>query len=112
MIELGVRPHLPGIPSTAGHVRYRAHPKPRSAACRRPAPALRTWWLALLLVVLGAGWGLQFTLLKISVDANLDELGILASSMVLLAVIYALLLTWRVCPSAAPSWLPAISRPA
>jgi hypothetical protein len=63
----------------------------------------------------GGAWrrlGLQFTLLKISVDANLDELGILASSMVLLAVIYALLLTWRVCLSAAPSWLPAISRPA
>jgi drug/metabolite transporter (DMT)-like permease len=88
MIELGARAHTATIPATADHARYPARPSP-------PAPRLRTWWLALMLVVLGAGWGLQFTLLKIAVDAKLDELGILAGSMVLLAAIYALHLTWR-----------------
>ena len=62
----------------------------------------------LLLVVLGAGWGLQFTLLKISVDAKLDEPGILAGSMVLLAAIY----TASSSRLAAPSWRRGICRPA
>ncbi len=90
MIEFGARAHTATIPATADHARY---PGPSKSA--GTGGVLRTWWLALLLVVLGAGWGLQFTLLKIAVDAKLDELGILAGSMVLLAAIYALHLTWR-----------------
>ena len=61
----------------------------------RPGGSLKAWWYGLLLLVLGASWGLQFTLLKICVDARLGEFGILAGSLVLLAALYALLLTGR-----------------
>jgi drug/metabolite transporter (DMT)-like permease len=57
--------------------------------------SLRICWYGLLLLALGASWGLQFTLLKICVDARLGEIGILAGSMALLAALYALLVTFR-----------------
>jgi len=95
MIELGERRYPTPAPAAPERARGEGTIAPRRPAGRRPAPALRTCWHALLLVVLGASWGLQFTLLKISVDARLGELGILAGSMILLAAIYALLLTWR-----------------
>lgn len=46
------------------------------------------WWHTFLLFVLGASWGLQFTLLKISTGGHLGELGILTACMVLLAAAY------------------------
>lgn len=54
-----------------------------------------SWWHSLLLFVLGAAWGLQFAVLKIATESSLSELGILSVSMVLLAVVYALTLTFR-----------------
>ncbi|MEM7225843.1 MAG: DMT family transporter [Pseudomonadota bacterium] len=47
-----------------------------------------TWWHGPLLFALGAAWGLQLTLLKISAGSSLGELGILSLSMVLLSLIY------------------------
>ena len=93
MIELAERLRPVRVPSGAGNARYQ-QPRGRSLG-RHAGPALRAWWYGLLLLVLGASWGLQFTLLKICVDARLGEFGILASSMVLLAALYALLLTCR-----------------
>lgn len=43
---------------------------------------------SLLLFVLGSAWGLQFTLLKITADSDLDELSVLTLAMLLLAVAY------------------------
>jgi len=93
MIEFAERLHPARIPSGAGNARYE---RPRWQSLGRYAsPAVRACWCGLLLLVLGASWGLQFTLLKICVDARLGEFGILAGSMVLLAALYALLLTCR-----------------
>jgi drug/metabolite transporter (DMT)-like permease len=93
MIELAERLRPARVPSGAGNARYQ-QPRGRSLG-RHAGPALRAWWYGLLLLVLGASWGLQFTLLKICVDARLGEPGILAGSMALLAGLYALLLTCR-----------------
>ena len=43
---------------------------------------------SLLLFLLGVAWGLQFTLLKIAADSDLDELSILSLAMLLLALAY------------------------
>lgn len=43
---------------------------------------------AVLLFILGAAWGLQFTLLKRAADSDLDELSILTLAMFLLALAY------------------------
>ena len=43
---------------------------------------------AILLFILGAAWGLQFTLLKRAADSELDELSILTLAMFLLAFAY------------------------
>jgi drug/metabolite transporter (DMT)-like permease len=48
-----------------------------------------------LLFILGSGWGLQFTLLKIATDADLDEFGIVTVSMVLIAAFCLLAMAWR-----------------
>ena len=48
-----------------------------------------------LLFILGSGWGLQFTLLKIATDADLDEFGIVTVSMVLIAAFCLLAIAWR-----------------
>ncbi|MGI9507993.1 MAG: hypothetical protein ACR2QJ_01430, partial [Geminicoccaceae bacterium] len=45
-------------------------------------------WPHVLLFVLGTVWGLQFTLLKIATDSGLDEAGILALSMGLIAAAF------------------------
>jgi drug/metabolite transporter (DMT)-like permease len=90
MIELADRRCAAGNPSGTGKAVRGA----LTISMRLGGP-LRTCWYGLLLLVLGASWGLQFTLLKICVDARLGELGILAGSMVLLAALYALLLTCR-----------------
>ena len=46
------------------------------------------WLNPLLLLLLGASWGLQFTLLKVAVSSHLSELAILTGSMILLAGAY------------------------
>lgn len=79
MIGLEDRPFGPGIPSGTGKAARQA-----LAISWRPG-SVKAWWYGLLLLVLGASWGLQFTLLKIAVDARLGELDILAVSMALLA---------------------------
>jgi drug/metabolite transporter (DMT)-like permease len=95
MIASAERPQPVGLPSATARVRAGMPARWWRAAARSAGSSFRTWWHGLLLLILGAGWGLQFTLLKISVDARLDELGILAGSMTLLAALYALLLTCR-----------------
>lgn len=57
-------------------------------ASKGDAKALGRWRHAGLLFVLGATWGLQFTLLKIATESALSELGILSLCMALLAVAY------------------------
>ncbi len=89
MIEWARIPRSAAIASAGHHIPW------RWSVRRRLGAALGNWWSCLLLLVLGIGWGLQFTLLKISVEARLDEFAILAGSMVALAAIYALLLTGR-----------------
>ena len=59
------------------------------------ASLLGRGWHGLLLFILGTAWGLQFVLLKIATDAQLDELGILTMSMVLLAAAYLLAMACR-----------------
>lgn len=46
------------------------------------------WRYSLPLFILGVAWGLQFTLLKIAADGELDELSILTIAMFLLALAY------------------------
>ncbi len=53
------------------------------------------WAGAVLLLLLGATWGLQFTLLKIASESRLGELAILTGSMALLAVAYLATLAVR-----------------
>ena len=95
MIELGERPRPAVISAADDNFRSGMRPWSQRWSGRWPGLPLRTWWHCLLLLVLGAAWGLQFTLLKISVDARLGELGMLAGAMAVLAAIYALLLTCR-----------------
>ena len=95
MLQPGKRLQPVGISSGSGRSRHGTRPRSSRSASRGAGADLRFWWSGLLLLVLGAGWGLQFTLLKIAVDARLGELGILAGSMALLAALYALLLTIR-----------------
>ena len=59
----------------------------KSGTLRLPA-GLGHWWPTLLLMLLGASWGLQFTLLKIAAGSRLSELTILTGSMILLAAAY------------------------
>lgn len=54
----------------------------------RRMPGRPRWRHSLLLFILGASWGLQFTLLKIAADADLGELSILTIAMFLLACAY------------------------
>ena len=62
----------------------------------RSGPArLAQWRYSLLLFVLGASWGLQFVLLKIAADADMDELSILTIAMFLLAVAYLAVMAWQ-----------------
>jgi drug/metabolite transporter (DMT)-like permease len=95
MIALGEKLRPAGLLSDADRARSEMPAGWWRSAARHSRALLGTWWHCLLLLVLGAAWGLQFTLLKISVDAHLDESGILACSMALLAALYALLLTCR-----------------
>ncbi len=53
------------------------------------------WAGAVLLLLLGLTWGLQFTLLKIAAGSSLSELAILTGSMALLAVAYLATLAAR-----------------
>ncbi len=68
--------------------------KPGAAACSGAA-RLTQWRHSLLLFGLGASWGLQFVLLKIAADAELDELSILTIAMFLLAIAYLAVMSWR-----------------
>jgi drug/metabolite transporter (DMT)-like permease len=66
-----------------------------------PVPRFR-WraseWHAVLLFILGALWGLQFTLLKIASGSHLSEVGILSVSMLLLAAAFVVtLVACRAC---------------
>ena len=53
------------------------------------------WWQTVLLLLLGASWGLQFTLLKAAAASEFSELAILTGSMVLLAAAYLATLAVR-----------------
>ncbi|WP_282610694.1 DMT family transporter [Pelagibius sp. Alg239-R121] len=60
----------------------------QTQACLSGADEPKRWHHSLLLFLLGALWGLQFTLLKIAADAELDELSILTIAMFLLALAF------------------------
>ncbi len=60
-------------------------PADKAASVSRKSLQLRH---SLLLFVLGSAWGLQFTLLKITADSDLDELSVLTLAMLLLALAY------------------------
>lgn len=53
------------------------------------------WLSTALLMLLGASWGLQFTLLKIATGSRFSELAILTGSMILLAAAYLATLAVR-----------------
>ena len=56
---------------------------------------LVVWSGAVLLLLLGASWGLQFALLKIAAGSRVGELSILTGSMAMLAVAYLATLAAR-----------------
>jgi len=58
-------------------------------------PARIPVWKCLMLFILGASWGLQFTLLKVATDAQLGECAILMVSMFLLAACCLCVLAWQ-----------------
>lgn len=62
----------------------------RDQAAQTPVATSKSRQLqySLLLFLLGAAWGLQFTLLKVAADSDLDELSVLTLAMLLLALAY------------------------
>ncbi|TQV77801.1 DMT family transporter [Denitrobaculum tricleocarpae] len=70
------------------------------------------WRYSLPLFILGASWGLQFTLLKIAGDSDLNELAILTIAMFLLACAYLVVMACKVIwfrPSLSHLWFFLIS---
>ena len=67
----------------------------RSLALKALTCGLAAWCPAVLLLLLGAFWGLQFSLLKIAAGSELSELTILTGSMILLSLAYLATLAVR-----------------
>ena len=83
-----------------------------SRTCTWRTPARPRWRHSLLLFILGASWGLQFTLLKIAADGELGELSILTIAKLLLACAYLAVMAWKGIwfrPSRHHLWFFAIS---
>lgn len=80
----------------AQFARTRLRPRAFGLALDPPAGRiqLRTWY-TVLLILLGALWGLQFVLIKAASDAHIGELAILAVGLSGQAALYVAILAWR-----------------
>lgn len=92
-------PNTPGdATSDAGNSEIVSAGTPNTAPRKTGAPTRQSrqqWRYSLPLFVLGAAWGLQFTLLKIAADSDLDEISILTIAMFLLALAYLAVVATR-----------------
>ncbi len=73
----------------------RSHPCAPQSRVPSESSVRPQWRYSLPLFILGASWGLQFTLLKIAGDSELDELAILTIAMFLLACAYLLVMACK-----------------